>query len=610
MRRRLTALGLVFTGIMLGAQHAQAANGTWTQTVGGAQSWATGANWSNGIAPNPGSGDTIDFSTVNIAADTTVTLGSDRTATTWLFGDTSGAQNWIINSGNTMVLAGTPAKINVVQNTVTFSNIVNGATVDLLKSGKGTSVFAGASASCGALSIDGGGMLALSTGIKMTSSGAVNIGSNTVQNSMAVSGNGTLWDCGSSQLILGTQVGAHSNSLTIANGAVVTNVGGTHMQIGYRGSYNSLAITNGGKLYANPTTASALGYLNSSIKSNTVFVAGIGSLWDNGGAALYVGYNGSPSNALSITDGGVVTNVSGALQIGTAGGSGNGLVISNGGKLYTSTTTYTAIGPSGGSGNYVLVTGNGSLWDAGGKNMTIGSVTAGGLSNFLSISSGGMVSNVSGLTVGQGGAGNALVMDQGNLNAVKLILATNTAYATLRNGSIVTVQNIALSNGAALNLNGVTLVCAASTNLISGAGAATGVYVQDGGVAIDTHGYSVTNSASLLAGGAGGLTKLGTGTLILSGTNTYTGATVAQAGVLELSRTNALSSATALDIRSGAEVRLSFTGTNVVYSLTVNGITKSRGVYAAGSVAGLTGTAGAYLQTLQPPPRGTMVRFF
>jgi autotransporter-associated beta strand protein len=112
-----------------------------------------------------------------------------------------------------------------------------------------------------------------------------------------------------------------------------------------------------------------------------------------------------------------------------------------------------------------------------------------------------------------------------------------------------------------------------------------------------------------LSGLGGGLVKTGAGMLTLAGTNTYTGATIAQTGVLELTLTNALSAATALDIRSGAEVRLSFTGTNVVYSLTINGVTKSRGVYAAGSVPGLTGTAGAYLQTLEPLPMGTMIRF-
>ena len=109
----------------------------------------------------------------------------------------------------------------------------------------------------------------------------------------------------------------------------------------------------------------------------------------------------------------------------------------------------------------------------------------------------------------------------------------------------------------------------------------------------------------------GGLTLVANSTsrrLILGGNSTYTGPTTVSSGILEL-KTNALSSATALDIRSGAEVRLSFAGTNVIYSLTVNGELQKRGVYAAGSLPGLTGTAGAYLQTLMPPPKGTVVSF-
>lgn len=105
-----------------------------------------------------------------------------------------------------------------------------------------------------------------------------------------------------------------------------------------------------------------------------------------------------------------------------------------------------------------------------------------------------------------------------------------------------------------------------------------------------------------------GPTTLSNGTLRVDGSLGDTAVTVA-GGLLELTRTNALSSATALDIRSGAEVRLSFAGTNVIYSLTVNGELQKRGVYAAGSLSGLTGTAGAYLQTLMPPPKGTLVSF-
>jgi autotransporter-associated beta strand protein len=123
------------------------------------------------------------------------------------------------------------------------------------------------------------------------------------------------------------------------------------------------------------------------------------------------------------------------------------------------------------------------------------------------------------------------------------------------------------------------------------------------------------------------LTKTTDGTVTLSGANTYDGPTTISNGTLrvdgslgntavtvvggglELTSTNALSSATTLDIRSGAEVRLSFAGTNVIYSLTVNGEIKESRVYAAGSLPGLTGTAGAYLKTLSPPPKGTLVSF-
>jgi hypothetical protein len=60
-----------------------AADYTWTQTAGGAQNWTDGANWADESVPTPASGDTVDFSTVDILDDTTLTLGANRTATTW-----------------------------------------------------------------------------------------------------------------------------------------------------------------------------------------------------------------------------------------------------------------------------------------------------------------------------------------------------------------------------------------------------------------------------------------------------------------------------------------------------------------------------------------------
>lgn len=186
--------------------------------------------------------------------------------------------------------------------------------------------------------------------------------------------------------------------------------------------------------------------------------------------------------------------------------------------------------------------------------------------------------------------------------------ATLVAAGTLALGNTNAVKNSTLDMGLAGSQQVTLTVSGTNTYNLGGLRGTNNLALGANTLVIGSN-NSTNTYWGTLSGLGGGLVKTGAGMLTLSGTNTYTGTTVAQAGVLELSRTNALSSATALDIRSGAEVRLSFTGTNVVYSLTVNGITKSRGVYAVGSVPGLTGTAGAYLQTLQPPLKGTMVRF-
>jgi autotransporter-associated beta strand protein len=102
---------LLATGVLGHNLHGQTTY-TWTQTAGGAQSWNTGANWSGGSAPNPTASDTVDFSTVNIAADTTLSLDAARTAATWKFGDTSGNNIWVVNtagqtfSGDLMITSG------------------------------------------------------------------------------------------------------------------------------------------------------------------------------------------------------------------------------------------------------------------------------------------------------------------------------------------------------------------------------------------------------------------------------------------------------------------------------------------------------------------------
>ncbi|MEY3898348.1 MAG: hypothetical protein RLZZ214_3869 [Verrucomicrobiota bacterium] len=127
----------------------------WAQTAGGPQGWTTAANWLGNAVPAPVAGDTVDFSSVVLAADTTLTLAADRTAQDWKFGDITGTQNWIINSGNTLTLAGSTPTIEVVNNTATFNNILAG-TAGFTKSGPGILVLNGSNTYTGGTILQNG----------------------------------------------------------------------------------------------------------------------------------------------------------------------------------------------------------------------------------------------------------------------------------------------------------------------------------------------------------------------------------------------------------------------------------------------------------------------
>jgi autotransporter-associated beta strand protein len=107
-------------------------------------------------------------------------------------------------------------------------------------------------------------------------------------------------------------------------------------------------------------------------------------------------------------------------------------------------------------------------------------------------------------------------------------------------GTLTTARPIANANGSSyINFSGGTLKAgASSTTFLQGL---TGATVSTNGALFDTSTYSITVAQPLLhdsglTGADGGLTKQGgTGTLTLSGANTYTGGTSINAGTLNIS---------------------------------------------------------------------------
>ena len=92
------------------------------------------------------------------------------------------------------------------------------------------------------------------------------------------------------------------------------------------------------------------------------------------------------------------------------------------------------------------------------------------------------------------------------------------------------------NSSSTFNFNGGTLKAVADNVSFFNTAGSMKNYIKQGGAKIDTNGFDITVAAKLEqgSGSTGGLTKLGAGTLTLSGANTYTGATTVSAGTLKI----------------------------------------------------------------------------
>ncbi|HEY3898205.1 MAG TPA: autotransporter-associated beta strand repeat-containing protein [Chthoniobacter sp.] len=395
---------------------------------------------------------------------------------------------------------------------------------------------------------------------------------------------------GATKVLSGTlEIGNATTPGTLGSGAVTIGSGDTLMLV----NSNSNTLTNPNTLANNISNGtSGVGTLNvDSTNTNTVSgkltdgAAGKLALTESGtGTTILTNSGNTFSGATSV--GNATSGTAGILQIGTstlAGSIGalSAVSIGDGGKLVLindSSSTF-ANNVSNGFG------GTGTL--------NIDAATSA-----MTYTLSGTLTNGSGtLAFDQSGAGTTILTNSGNTftGATTITAGTLQIGTSTLAGSIGNTSAVALSDGSTLSLVNVNSGIFANTiiNGVAGTGSA------NIGTVIINSAKSTTLSGNLSDGTSGQLavTQNGAGTTILSGSDSYTGATTINAGKLFVTGTLS-SNAAAVTVKSGGTLggTGSITGTVTVDSggtLTPGGTT-TQGTFTIGTLVLNSGSKMTY----------------
>jgi fibronectin-binding autotransporter adhesin len=274
-----------------------------------------------------------------------------------------------------------------------------------------------------------------------------------------------------------------------------------------------------------------------------------GTVNKTGGGNFIVGDNAT--GTLNQSGGTISVNNEGWVG---QGGSGNGTYNLSGGSI--SVGNWIAIGRAGGVGVVNLT--NGTINKVNNGNLAIGSGggTLGTLNQY-----GGAVSNTvnagSITYLGEAGGNGTWNMYGGtaHLGLLQFCQGGNGSGTLYLNGGLLNVREVncgvAGANGAFFFNGGTLQANANNLNFFNGLGA---TYIDVGGAVIDSQEFNVTMAQTINEFGGGGLTKLGTGVLTLTGFNSYSGATLVNAGTLAVTTDSSASGTGGYTVATGAKL--------------------------------------------------------
>ncbi|GAB1582842.1 autotransporter-associated beta strand repeat-containing protein [Phyllobacterium phragmitis] len=350
---------------------------------------------------------------------------------------------------------------------------------------------------------------------------------------------------------------ANAGTMTFDGGASLTHTANNTFNVALGNSATAIVNVKDGSTYS---TRGKLRVAVGTDSDGTVNVEDAGSAMTfNDGFAIIVGQGSNAKGTLNISNNATVT-AGGYSIFGMAAGSTGNLNITGGSSLTTTgngflggetSTTQT------GTGN-ATISDAGSQWNVNG-NLYVGQYGTGNLTIGTSTNSGGTVTVNGATIVANAGASSG---------TVKVSNGGTLATSSLRTGGGTGAKSVTFDNGT-LRATG------ASTDFISGFTGAQ-FEIASGGMTVDSAGHAVTATAVL--SGDGTLTKVGGGTLTLSGANTFSGGLTVNGGTVAAGAADAFSSGL-LTVAGGATADLAG------FDQTVSGLASS----------GTTGTASVKL---------------
>lgn len=215
---------------------------------------------------------------------------------------------------------------------------------------------------------------------------------------------------------------------------------------------------------------------------------------------------------------------------------------------------------------------------------------------------------------GSGDWGRLTLQDQATIVALGGVNGAGAAWGvSLHGGTLVTrsirAMELNYAGGSRLSWNGTMVQATQSHGNFLTIDGTNQAYLGSLGARLDTNGYDLTISARFLdlPGQAGVLTKLGQGTLTMTGPHSHSGGTYVNAGVLALSGSNAnlgtgnlrvenlaicaienssdaIADGATVELRGQGKLQIASGISETVRILIVDGVAQQAGVYHAGNM--------------------------